>query len=52
MPSEQREWCFASVRVPAVEIERVRDRVAKAGVKPGEAARAVKWARKKNPPRA
>jgi hypothetical protein len=33
--------------VPAVDIERVRDRVAKAGLKPGEAARAVKWARRK-----
>jgi len=32
--------------VPMVDIERVRDRLEQAGVKPGEVRRAVKWARK------
>ncbi len=35
--------------VPMVDIERVRDRLEKAGVKTAEVRRAVKWARKKKP---
>jgi hypothetical protein len=33
--------------VPAVDIGRVRDRLERAGVGPGEVKRAVRWARKK-----
>lgn len=33
--------------VPAVDIDRVRGRLERAGVEPGEAKRAVRWARKK-----
>ena len=33
--------------VPAVDIDRVRDRLERAGVEPAEVKRAVRWARKK-----
>ena len=33
--------------VPAVDIDRVRDRLERTGVKPAEVKRAVRWARKK-----
>ena len=33
--------------VPAVDIDRVRGRLRRAGVGPGEVERAVRWARKK-----
>jgi hypothetical protein len=33
--------------VPAVDIDRVRDRLERAGVEPDEVQRAVRWARKK-----
>ena len=33
--------------VPAVDIDRVRDRLGRAGVEPSEVKRAVRWARKK-----
>ncbi len=33
--------------VPAVDIDRVRDRLERAGVRPDEVKRAVRWARKK-----
>jgi hypothetical protein len=33
--------------VPAVDIDRVRERLSRAGVGPGEVERAARWARKK-----
>ncbi len=33
--------------VPAVDVDRVRSRLARSGVGPGEVERAVRWARKK-----
>jgi len=33
--------------VPAVDIDRVRDRLEQSGVEPAEVRRAVRWARKK-----
>ena len=33
--------------VPAVDMDRVRDRLRRSGVGPGEVERAVRWARKK-----
>jgi len=33
--------------VPAVDIDRVRDRLEQEGIRPGEVTRAVRWARKK-----
>lgn len=33
--------------VPAVDVDRVRDRLERSGVGPGDAERAVRWARRK-----